>query len=191
MHITARSRLLALATVAAALTLPVSAHAADPAFIKFPTPDLAGDVQDKEVRGAIELRHFQWSLGSGVPDRKATMNDFHFSKSVDRASPGLMVAAADGRVIPSVRVLVRRSGIAQGPSATYLEYCLEHVVVTSDSVTMSPENGPTPLENLSLSVGRFSQRYIPNTTAVPNTPVSAGWNLQQNTLGTMPGRCGE
>ena len=185
-----RTRLLALAAVGASFALPVTAQAADVAYIKFPGADLAGDVTvDKELRGASQLLHYQWFLGRRSPDQKAVFNGFHFTKSIDRASPGLMLAAADGRVIPSVRVLVRKPGVTPPARATYLEYCLEHVVVVDDAHNMRADG--EPVEGVTLSAGRLSQRYIPSGSLAPATPVTASWSLQTNSLGAFPGICGE
>jgi type VI protein secretion system component Hcp len=185
-------RPLVFAAVGAALALPVSAHAADTAFIKFPTPDLAGDAPaDKELKGAIEAREFWWTLNGARPSQAPSLTGFGFAKSVDRASPGLMVAAADGRVIPWVRVVLRRPGATTPAPATYFEYCLENVTVKGISARKGAD---VPYENLEMNVGRFSQRYIPNPVSAPSgssTPVSAAWDFQQNTLGTMPARCGD
>ena len=60
-----RSRLLALATVGAALALPVSAQA-DDAFLKLPGPDIAGETIDKVFPNTIPVREFSWGIENEV-----------------------------------------------------------------------------------------------------------------------------
>ena len=55
---------------------------------------------------------------------------------------------------------------------------------------MRPADAPT--EHVVLSLGKFSQRYVPTATPVtPAVPISTSWNLAANSLGTFPARCGE
>lgn len=145
-----RSRVLVLAALGAALALPAAAQA-DSAYLKLPGPELKGESVDPNFANTIELISYSWDLSRGTD--KALFGGFRLKKRVDRSSPGLMLTAAQGRVISSARVNVR------GDQKPYLEYCLRDVTVASDRVDHTTAGGP-PIETVELRFASLEQRYV-------------------------------
>ena len=186
-----RLRLAFVAAVGAALAVPVSASAATDQFLR-----LSGSQYDGESRdGRYFLRHIEIRSASFAVNRASrfgapTFGDLIITKTVDRSSPALMLAAASGRPITSALLEVRKAG-AMPPAPPYLAYCFQNVVVTSDQV----DNGPgdaLPKETVTLSYQAVIQSYRPtNFDGTMASPIVAGWSLiQSDAIAAFPTSCG-
>jgi type VI secretion system secreted protein Hcp len=93
-------------------------------------PLLASDPQARTLTEPIGVLHldgsplevFSWSWGATqIFDRtgggggagKVELQDFHFSKKVDKSSPALFQACASGRHFPTATFIARKSGKGQ------------------------------------------------------------------------------
>jgi type VI protein secretion system component Hcp len=185
-----RSRALVLLAVAAGLGLPASAHA-ERAFIKMPGKDLVGESVNSPFPGRSELTSYSWDLsrspGGSGDQAVAKFGGFRLKKRVDRASPGLMRAAATGESINSALVTVVRDD-----GNTYLEYCLRGVTAVSDRVEHTPAGGP-PIETVELRFAGLEQRYQqfdPSGRIIMGTHTSGWSELTQSPLVAFAAPCG-
>jgi type VI secretion system secreted protein Hcp len=172
----------ALAALTVLLAIPLSAHASQDMFLKTNQPELQGESLDKALPGAINLKSFQWSienpasLGSasgGAGSGKAKLNALKITKFVDASSPGLMMDAAKGTMIPSAALIVRKAGGAQ-PDA-YLQYRLKTVFVT-DVETSADAGDDGVSETVTLMYGSIQQRYVQTKASGALNPIITGWD---------------
>src|SRR5947199_2258086 len=85
-------------------------------FLKLDGVD--GESGDSKHKGSIEIHSFSWgatnhgshSGGSGGGAGKVVMQDFHFTMSVNKASPKLMQHCATGEHIKKATLTVRKAG---------------------------------------------------------------------------------
>src|SRR5689334_13062976 len=84
------------------------------AFLKIEGID--GESQDSKHKGEIQLESFSWSehqtgthaAGGGGGAGKVAMQDFHITKKIDKASPKLMLACADGEHLKKATLVCRK-----------------------------------------------------------------------------------
>jgi type VI secretion system secreted protein Hcp len=83
------------------------------------------------------------------------MQDVHFSMSVSKASPKLMLACANGDHIKQAVLTCRKAGKDQ---QEYLKYTFSDVLVSSFQ-TGSAGGGVTPTESLTLNFSKIEVEY--------------------------------
>jgi type VI secretion system secreted protein Hcp len=155
---------------------------------------IPGDATNEIAVNAIPIQRFTWGISTEVNRNAArstgrpTLDDLVFEHRVDQASPLLFRALATGRRIPSARLSVVDGG---GDSErTYLEYCLEDVIVRSLKVTGEQSAG-VPTEDVTLNAGRFEERYLPQGPDGGSAdPVLFGWDLVRNREIGFDNNCG-
>src|SRR5665811_2089303 len=82
---------------------------------------IQGEAQDKTHKNEIQLESFSWgetnagtaSAGGGMGAGKVQMHDFHFVMGVNKASPKLILACANGEHIKSAILVCRKAGKEQ------------------------------------------------------------------------------
>jgi hypothetical protein len=85
------------------------------------------------------------STGAGAGSGRSNIQDLHFTKRLDAASPALAKLCVTGKRIPSATVKVVRNGKES------LIYALTGVVVSSDTASGSNGGGSVPSESVSLN----------------------------------------
>jgi type VI secretion system secreted protein Hcp len=124
-----------------------------------------GESQDDKHKDEIQITSYNIgaanagsagaSLGSGVG--KAQVQDFVFTKDVDKASPNLFINCCSGKPISTVTLTVRKAG--EKPQE-YLTITLTGVFVSSYSHT-GDGDGKLPVENVSLNFSKIKIEYKP------------------------------
>jgi type VI secretion system secreted protein Hcp len=105
------------------------------------------------------------SSGGGATAERADFSELSIVKSLDKASPKLAVACADGTHIASVVLELCRAG---GDKLKYMEYKLTNCIVSTVRPGGSSGGGEKlPLEEVAFNGGGGGQ-------------VAGGWNLQTN-----------
>jgi len=89
---------------------------------------------------------------AGIPNR-ASFQDFVVQKSVDRTSPELALACAEGRHFSTMVVDITRSGAEAGP---FMVYRFNDCLVTG---LQPASSGDTVIENLSFSYAEIERKY--------------------------------
>ncbi len=116
-------------------------------------------------------------LGGGAGAGKANFQDISCTKYIDKSSPDLMLACANGKHFTKAVLTCRKAG--EKP-LEYLIITMEDVMITS--VSTGGSGGEDRLtENLSINFAKFKLDYKEQTKtgAVGATP-TMGWNIAEN-----------
>ena len=131
------------------LAFPLLAHDPQAQVLAGPIGVLQFDGQQIDVFswswGATQT--FDSAVGGGAGAGKVQMQDFHFTKTVDKTSPVLFQACATGKHFPSATLTLRKAGKGQQ------EYM---VVKFSDLLVSSYQTGGSagdtvPMESISFN----------------------------------------
>lgn len=134
---------------------------------------IAGESQDARHVGAIEVQSWTFGvsstgathMGGGAGAGKASFAVLAIGKTVDVATPSLLLATATGTHIPTATLTVTTGG--ESPSE-YLVIALEDVVITSCVVSDGSDGsdgsdaasmGGRPSEHVALSYGTIQVTY--------------------------------
>ena len=140
-----------------------SAFAASDYFLKLDGID--GESTDSSHKGEIEVMSWSWgmsqmgttSTGGGAGTGKVQMQDFHFTKSIDKSSPMLMEMTATGEHIKNAKLTLRKAG----SDSTYITVTFTDVMVSSYSV--SGNSGEIPSESVSFTYQKIQMEYFPQS----------------------------
>jgi len=124
---------------------------------------IKGESADDKHKGEIDIESFSWGLsqsgsgsrGSGMGTGKVDIADITFQKHVDKASPTLMLACANGKHITKGKLTLRKAG--ENP-LEYLTVDLESILVSSYQVGGS-NGGGIPTESISLNFVKVKTEY--------------------------------
>jgi type VI secretion system secreted protein Hcp len=181
------SNTLALAAPGAILLASHVANAAD-IFIKFEGID--GESVDEFHKDHVEVLSWSWGMSqsgtttSGTGAGKVSLQDFHFTRHVDKASPALFLRCATGETIPKVTFKFTRP---EAPGADYYVVTLYDVTVTNiQGERPQPVAGTTgtssgiPTERVSLNFLKIEMDYRPvdPATGILGDPVSASADVE-------------
>ena len=146
---------------------------------------IQGESNDAKHANEIDVDAFSWgetnvvshAAGGGGGAGKVAMQDFHFTKRLDKASPVLFLACASGKHFPKAVLSARKAGEGQ---QDYLVITLSDVVVSGYQVG-GAESGEAGIDQTSLAFSRIVFEYRPQKpdgSLAP--PVKAGWDLKTN-----------
>jgi type VI secretion system secreted protein Hcp len=146
---------------------------------------ITGESRDAKLKGEIDVLAWSWGMsqsgsthvGGGGGAGKANFQDLSFTKYVDSASNGLMVALAKGSHLEKCVLTVRKAGEGQHK---YIAITMEEVIVSS--VSTGGSGGEDRLtENVTLNFGKVAFAYTPQdskgTVAGDKTFT---WNIAEN-----------
>lgn len=152
------------------------------AFLKF--PDIDGEATDNKHKDWIEVlsvSHGCSQAGSSQPGGRpprVSVEDFSVGKPMDKSTPKLFEACANGKVFPKVEIHLQGAGRDR---SKYMEYVLENAMVT----TYSPAGNAgdcdeVPLEKVSLNFEKLSMKYTPQgEDGEPGKPVEAEFSFDK------------
>ena len=120
------------------------------------------------------------STGGGASSERADFQDFTIVKALDKASPKLALACADGTHIKEIALSLCRAG---GDKVQYMEYKMTNCIVSSHipgGKTIGEET--LPKEEISFNYGKIEWTYTQQKRADGSGGgnVAAGWNLESN-----------
>lgn len=182
-----------LALTAPALAL-LAANADAAIFIKFDGVD--GESVDSRFEKHIEVLSWSWGMtqsgmstaGGGGGAGKVSLQDFHFTSSVSKASPQLFLACATGQHIPEVTLHFTRR-LPSGQDVPYYTITLSDVLVSS--VSGGRDEGAAgnttdrPTERVSLNFHKIKFEYTPiDDNGAAQAPVVAEAEVEQPAAGT-------
>lgn len=153
-------------------------------FLKIEGVD--GESSDDRHKNEIALLSFSWGEaqltptggGGGGGAGKATMQDFHFTMLVNKASPRLFLACAKGEHFKTAVLSVRRAGAAL---TDFLKWQLSDVLVSSYQTAGELAGSALPADHVSLGFGKIEVEYTPvKPDGKPGVPVKAGWDVKAN-----------
>lgn len=71
---------------------------------------ISGEAQAPDVRGAVSVLRWTFSLNTGPEANHAAFEGFTFTKRVDSTSPLLLALCAQRTVLPQAKLVVRSTG---------------------------------------------------------------------------------
>ena len=122
---------------------------------------IPGESQDKTHKNEIQLNSFSWGAnntgtsasGGGAGAGRVKFEDFSITKTVDSASPKLMLACANGEHIKNAILTCRKAGKEQ---QEYLKYTFTDLLVSKFFL------GGTevmPAEEVSINYSKIEMEY--------------------------------
>jgi type VI secretion system secreted protein Hcp len=149
-----------------------------------------GESTDSKHGKWIEIMSYSWgvaqpvsgsaSSGGARSAERANFSDFSIVKSIDKASPKLMLACAKGDHIKEIVLELCRN---TGDKQKYAEYKLTDVLISSVRPGGSSQGGePLPLEEVSFSPGKVEFTYTATNqkTGKAEGDVKMHWSVVEN-----------
>lgn len=141
-----------------------------------------GESTVKGHEGEIDLMSFSWGethaatvggAGGGGSAGRVQMQDFHFTKGMDKSSPLLFLKVANGAHIASAKLYGTRPN-ADGAGLEFLKFVLSDVLVSSYQT--GGDGSAIPTDQFSLNFAKIEVFFTPNS----GDQVRAGWDLKAN-----------
>jgi type VI secretion system secreted protein Hcp len=152
-------------------------------FIKI--GDLKGESIDDKHKEEIQVLAWSWGMsqsgtthmGPGGGSGKVAVQDLSFTHFIDKSSPNLMLACANGKHFSEALLTVRKAG--EKP-LEYLKITMHDLIVTS--CTTGGSGGEDRItENVSLNFAKFKVEYTPQKKdGSGDAPVTIGWDIAGN-----------
>ncbi len=175
---------LALILVMGVTLMPLGAQAA--VFAKFDGVD--GESRDANHQNWIDVTsvsegiHQPGGGATGQSRRRGNVvfDDVVIGKSLDKTSPKLREALAQGKVYPKVEIEITQK--CEGLSVTYFRYELKNVLITSFSFNAGASED-RPVESLALNFEEITWTYTElDDTCSSRGNVEATWKVEEGTL---------
>ena len=147
---------------------------------------IEGESHDEKHPGEIQLDSWSWgasqggtmSAGGGGGAGKVNMQDFHFTMTVNKAAPKLVLACASGQHIPKAVLICRKAGKEQ---QEFLKYTFSDLLVSSYQTGGSGGSSALPVEQISLNYTKIEIEYKEQKAdGSLGGAVTAGWDLKKN-----------
>jgi len=158
------------------------------AFIKI--DGIPGESTDDKHKDWIEILSFSTgvsqptsgsvSTGGGAASQRAEFANFSFAKTLDKASPKLALACADGAHIKEIKLELCRAG---GDKVKYYEIKMDQCIISSYLPGGTAKSGETlPLEEVAINYGKIAWTYTQQkrTDGSGGGQVATGWDLTSN-----------
>jgi type VI secretion system secreted protein Hcp len=149
---------------------------------------IPGESTDAKHKDEIVLESFSWgeantghgAAGGGGGAGKVSMQDFHFTAKLNKATPLLMLHCANGNHIKTGVFTVRKAGVESKEGGfEFLTYKFNGVTITS--VQEAGAAADYPLDSVSFAFQKIDVTYkpqLPDGAAGP--PVEFAWDLLAN-----------
>ncbi|MGI0009339.1 MAG: Hcp family type VI secretion system effector [Nitrosopumilaceae archaeon] len=187
---TQKNTILATLTSVLVLTIfmttatPKADAAAADYFLKI--EGIEGESIDRAHGGQLEVE--SWSFGAsqtsststgGAGTGKVSMQDFHFTKRVDKSSPKLAEALLSGEHIPSIELFVRKAG---DTPLEYMKVKLSDCLISGYSVSGGSTAGEDkPVESISFNFSKIEFEYTEQKAdGSAGATTRMGWDLALN-----------
>ncbi len=146
---------------------------------------IEGESFDAKHKNEIDVLSWSWgetqsgthAVGGGGGAGKVNMQDFSFVMKVNKASPKLMLACANGEHIPEATLVCRKAGKEQQEFLTIkLSDCLVSSFQTGGSAGADFET-----ESVSLNFAKIQYEYrAQKADGTLDGAIKAGYDLKQN-----------
>lgn len=149
---------------------------------------IEGESTDDKHQGWIEIQSFGTghtqtvsrtaSSVGGASAERADFHEFQFEKLLDKATPKLALACADGTHINKITVELCRAGTDK---VKYMEFTLSDCIISEYLVSGDGEDA-FPLERIGINYGKIQWAYTQQkrTGGGAAGQVAAGWDLEKN-----------
>ena len=146
---------------------------------------IKGESGDSKHKDEVDVLSWSWgetqqgahATGGGGGAGKVVMQDFSFTKRVDKASAPLLLACASGQHIKSVEMVCRKAGKDQ---QEYLKVTMSDVLISSYQVGGS-QGEVVPIDQVSMNFSKIEMEYkAQKADGTLDAPTKAGWDLKSN-----------
>jgi len=121
-------------------------------------------------------QHGTMAFGGGGGAGKVQMQDFHFTKNVDKASPLLMQKCATGEHIKNAVLTLRKAGKDQ---QDYCKVTFEDVLVSSYQLSGDANANSLPVDSISLNFAVIKEEYkVQNADGTLGATFKGGYDLK-------------
>jgi type VI secretion system secreted protein Hcp len=125
---------------------------------------IEGESADSKHKNEIDLESWSWGEsqsgshggGGGGGAGKVQMQDFHFVMKMNKASPKLMLACAEGEHIKKAVLTCRKAGKEQ---QEFLKITLSDLLVSSYQTGGSGHSSIVPTDQISLNYSKIEFEY--------------------------------
>lgn len=147
--------------------------------------DIEGESADAKHKNEIDIMSWSWgesqsgssSYGGGGGAGKVAMQDFNFTMTVNKASPKLLLACANGSHIKEALLTCRKAGKEQ---QEYLKVKFTDLLVSSFQ-TGGSSGAEVPVDQISLNFAKIEYEYYPQKAdGTLDAKVPVHWDLKQN-----------
>lgn len=147
---------------------------------------IKGESSDSKHKGEIDIESFSWGMAqtgsghraAGSGSGKVEVSDVTIQKVIDKSSPSLMLACANGKHVAKGTITVRKAG--ENP-LDYLTIDLENVFV-SNYHTSGANSGDVPTETVTLNFVKMKLEYWTQTDkGAKGENANFSWDVAQNT----------
>ena len=144
-----------------------------------------GESKDAKHAGEIDIESFAWGMaqtgsghrGTGSGTGKVDVHDVTITKVVDKSSPSLMLACANGKHIAKGSIVVRKAG--ENP-LEYLTIDLEKILV-SNYHTNGTNTADVHTETVTLNFVKMKLEYWTQTDkGAKGENANFSWDVAQN-----------
>ena len=123
---------------------------------------IEGESRDDKHKDEIEIESFSWgetqsgsfAVGGGAGAGKVSMQDFYFTMLVNKASPALFLACAQGDHIKNAILTCRKAG---KKPVEFLKFTLSNVLISSFQI--GGTGGVVPTDQISLNFAKIEVEY--------------------------------
>jgi type VI secretion system secreted protein Hcp len=147
---------------------------------------IEGESHDSKHKNEIDLESWSWGAsnsgthvgGGGGGAGKVAMQDFHFVMKVNKASPKLMLACANGEHIKDALLTCRKAGKEQ---QEFLKIKFTDLLISSYQTGGSGAGDVVPTEQISFNFAKIEVEYAaqkPDGTL--DGPIKSGYDLKLN-----------
>lgn len=146
---------------------------------------IEGESGDGAHGGEIDVLSWSWgetnagthSGGGGGGAGKVSMQDFHFTMKVCKATPKLMLACASGQHIPEATLTCRKAG---GEQQEYMKIKFSEIHISAYQ-TGGSGGDVVPVDSISFNFSKIEYEYKPQKPdGTLDAPVTAGWDAKKN-----------
>ena len=146
-----------------------------------------GESGDSKHKGEIHLESWSWgesnqgsaSHGGGMGAGKVHMQDFHFVMQINKASPKLALACADGSHIKKAVLTCRKAGKDQ---QEFFKVTMTDLLVSSFQTGAAGESSVLPTEQISMNFSKIEWEYKEQKSdGTLGGAIKAGWDLKAMT----------
>lgn len=147
---------------------------------------IEGESADSKHKNEIDILSWSWgatqtgsmSYGGGGGAGKVSMQDFHFTMRVNKASPKLMLACATGKHIGSATLLARKAG--EQP-LDFFKLTFTDLLISSYQTGGSGSGDEVPIDSISFNYSKIKFEYQEqDAKGTGKGFIPATYNLKEN-----------
>ncbi|HEV8290427.1 MAG TPA: type VI secretion system tube protein Hcp [Tepidisphaeraceae bacterium] len=153
-------------------------------FLKIEGVD--GESHDDKHKGEIDVESWSWgesqsgthSGGGGGGAGKVSMQDFHATMKMNKATPKLMLACANGEHFPKATLTCRKAGKEQ---QEYFKIIMSDLLVSSYQTGGSAGADMVPIDQFSLNFAKIEFEYKEqDAKGNLGAAIKSGYDLKAN-----------